>query len=110
MSRTVSLAAHVPLETQLVNINQAGIADLANGTRWRIAHWDLPLARKWPIGANVTLGPSDPGRLWAFKMTNAAKDEQVAVGRAARKTGKTGRGTITPPQKSAGRHHAADRA
>ena len=86
MARPFPPAGAVTLETQLVNINQAGIADLANGTRWRIAHWDLSRARKWPVGTNVTLGPNDPGKAWAVKMTNAAKGEQVAVGRAGRKT------------------------
>jgi hypothetical protein len=82
MTRVFPPTAPVPLDTQLVNINPAGIADLANGTRWRIAQWDLPRARSWPLGANVTLGPNDPGKFWAFKLINPAKGEQVAVGRA----------------------------
>jgi hypothetical protein len=74
----------IPFDTHLVEINKAGIADLANGTRWRIAQWDLARARKWVIGASVTLAPNDPGKLWAFKMTNNDNDEQVSVGRAVR--------------------------
>ena len=88
MNLSASPTVQIQLESRLVDINQAGIAELANGTRWRIAHWDLSRAREWPVGANVTLGPNDPGRLWAFKMINADKGEHVAVGRAARKPAK----------------------
>jgi hypothetical protein len=85
MNLSASPTVQIQLESRLVDINQAGIAELANGTRWRIAVWDLSRARKWPVGATVTLAPNDPGKAWAFKLTNADSSEQVAVGRAARK-------------------------
>lgn len=85
MMRLLPATVKIPFETRLGQINQAGIADLANGSCWRIAPWDLPRAREWPVGAKVVLAPNDPGKVWAFKMTNADTGQQVAVARAARK-------------------------
>jgi hypothetical protein len=94
MERSVPLMVQMAFETQLGIISQAGIADLANGTRWRIAPWDLPRAREWVIGASVALARNDLGKLWAFKMTNADNGEQVAVGRAIQR-----QGTTKPPRR-----------
>jgi hypothetical protein len=85
MTRPLPASVKTPFQTQLGQINQAGIADLANGSCWRIAPWDLQRARQWHIGANVVLAPNDPGKAWAFKMTNLDTGQQVAVARAARK-------------------------
>jgi len=85
MTRPLAATVKTPFETRLGQINQAGIADLANGSCWRIAPWDLQRARGWLSGANVILEPNDPGKAWAFKITNADTGQQVAVARAARK-------------------------
>ena len=81
VTRPAAPNAQVPLKTQLGKINRGGIAELANGTYWRIAARDLPRARGWLTGANVTLARNDPGKMWAFKLTNAENGEQVAVAR-----------------------------
>ena len=85
MTAPTTALATVFFETQLGTINLSGIVDLANGSCWRIAPWDLLRAREWLTGATVVVARNDPGKAWAFKMMNLDSGQQVAVARAARK-------------------------
>src|SRR5436190_1594084 len=81
ITRIIPKDKRIPTTTHLGEINRGGIAQLANGTYWRIAHNDLSRARTWRTGVEVSLAPSDPGKMWGFKLTNIENGQQVAVTR-----------------------------
>jgi hypothetical protein len=71
--------AQMPVSSQLVGINRAGIATLANGTYWRIAPRDLARAKGWIPGTEITITAKDvENRAWPFTLTNMDAGESVA--------------------------------
>ena len=66
-------------ETKVRAINQSGIVELVDGTRWRVAPFDRQRALTWEPGVNVILEANDSGRLWPFTLTNQLTSERVVL-------------------------------
>lgn len=64
--------------TNLVTINLAGKAKLADDTFWCIAPRDIPRTLDWAAGAAVTVEPTG-GPLWQYKLTNVDRGIEVSV-------------------------------
>jgi hypothetical protein len=64
--------------TNLVMINPAGKAKLADDTFWCIAPRDQPRTLDWAAGAAVTVEPTG-GPIWQYKLTNVDRGIEVSV-------------------------------
>lgn len=63
---------------QLDGINSGGIVTLGDGTRWRVAPGDLPMARVWPAGSEVDITENEQvGALWSYVLINHSNGERV---------------------------------
>ena len=64
--------------TNLVMINAAGKAKLADDTFWCIAPRDQPLTLGWAAGAAVRVEPTG-GPIWQYKLTNVDRGIEVSA-------------------------------
>jgi hypothetical protein len=64
--------------TNLITINLAGRAKLADDTFWCIAPRDVRLTYDWTAGTTVTVEPSGTP-LWQYKLTNVKSGVEVSV-------------------------------
>ena len=64
--------------TNLITINLAGRARLADDTFWCIAPLDVRLTHDWAAGTKVTVEPSGTP-LWQYKLTNVKSGVEVSV-------------------------------
>jgi hypothetical protein len=64
--------------TNLIAINLAGRAKLADDTYWCIAPLDIRLTYDWAAGTEVSIEPSGTP-LWQYKLTNVKSGVEVSV-------------------------------
>jgi hypothetical protein len=58
--------------TTLVLINAGYIAELADGTLWRVARGHFPRTREWTAGMTVSVEPKADNLLWSYQLTEVA--------------------------------------
>jgi len=64
---------------KLVFINDEGVAELSDGTRWRVAYDQLPKTQRWPKGAEISVTLQPRGSLWPYALTHQQTGQAVSA-------------------------------
>ena len=64
---------------QLVFIEPDGIAELSDGTKWRIAYDHLPRVQNWHKGSDISVAAQPRGTMWPYTLTHQQTGESVSA-------------------------------
>ena len=67
---------------QLHFLDSDGLAELGDGTKWRIAYDHLPTTRLWLNGAQITATLQTRGSMWPYTLTHQLTGESVSASRS----------------------------
>jgi hypothetical protein len=69
---------------RLVFLDQGGLAELSDGTKWRIAYDHLPTTRLWLKGSEISVAPQPQGTMWPYTLTHQQTGESVSASTSPR--------------------------
>src|SRR4051795_13282539 len=64
---------------RLVFLDQGGLAELSDGTKWRIAYDYLPTTRLWLKGSEISVAAQPHGTMWPYTLTHQQTGESVSA-------------------------------
>ena len=64
---------------QLVFIDQGGLAELSDGTKWRVAYDHLPRTRRWAKGSEISVSEQPQGAMWPYILRHEQTGESVSA-------------------------------
>jgi hypothetical protein len=65
--------------SKLVSIDGEGVADLSDGTHWRIAFDQLPKTQRWLNGAEISVTLQLRGSMWPYTLTHQLTGQVVSA-------------------------------
>jgi hypothetical protein len=67
---------------QLRYLDRDGLAELGDGTKWRIAYDHLPTTQLWLNGAEISAKMQPQGSMWPYTLTYEPTGEIVSASRS----------------------------
>ena len=67
---------------QLYFLDADGLAELGDGTKWRIAYDHLPATRLWLKGEQISAALQPRGSMWPYTLTYQPTGESVSASRS----------------------------